>query len=430
MAQRTRLTAEQKYHLLLEISQKIRGTLDLSEVLQNLIDAVRTMIPYDAAGIFVLNEGSFPLKGTIGSHLIAGMALRGFPERPTEEDPMLRSGKGIVGHVIRTGEPVIVADVRQDPRYVEGRPDTLSEIAVPVTVGGKVIGAVNLEGNSVEAFAPDDAELLQFIANAAAISIEKAVLHQQLLEKKRMERQLEIAREVQAGLLPERPPVLPGYDISALNLPNSEIGGDYFDYIDLPDGRLGVAIADVSGKGVPAALIMATFRAALRMQLLHEAGLSRVMQSVNNLLCDSIGSSSFVTAVFAVLDPLTGNLTYSNCGHNPPLLLRAGGSISTLEAGGMVLGFAGDTRFEWGAETLHPGDMLVLYTDGVVESTDAQGVELGQEGLEFILRQAWGKTATETIKSVVHATRTQPYLQHYADDFTLVIVRREERTAT
>jgi phosphoserine phosphatase RsbU/P len=424
LTRRTALSAEAKYRLLLDISMRVRRSLDLSDLLEQLIDLVRTVVPYDAAGVFVLKESEFPITAPFGTHLIAGMALRGFPQRPREEDPMLKSGHGVVGNVIRTGATAIVPDVRLDPRYVEGRSGTLSEIAVPIVVQGKVIGALNLESDRTGEYGEGDAELLQFISNAAATSIEKAILHRQLLERKRLQRQLEIAREVQRGLLPGSPPDVSGYDIAGLNIPNSEIGGDYFDYVELPEGQLALAVADVSGKGVPAALIMATFRAALRTRLRDSPTLERAMESVNAFMFDSTGMATFVTAVVGQLDPGSGLLTYCNCGHNPPLLLRSDGSQSRLFSGGMILGVDPETTYESETARLSPGDTLVLYTDGVVESATQDGRELGLEGLEQALRAAWDGSADEMLQSVLRATRQDPDSPHYADDFTLVLVRR------
>ncbi len=419
------VTAETKYRLLLQISQKLSGTLDLEEILGHLLDTVRLVVAYDAGGIFVLNRGELPIgKGPI-TNLIAGMAMRGFDHRAPEQDPMLRSGKGIIGSVIRTGRSAVVPDVRRDRRYVEGRQQTRSEIAVPIVLQGRVIGALNLESDQVGAFTEADVEMLQFFANAAAISIEKAVLHRQLLEKKDIERQLNIAREVQNGLLPSTPPRINGYDIAAVNLPSYEIGGDYYDYIAFPNGHLGVAVADVSGKGIPAALIMATFRAALRTQVRNDFELSHIMHSVNLLLSESIGTSDFVTAVYGILNPEAGTYVYSNCGHNPPMLLRADGRIETLNQGGPALGVFKEARYETAFTTLGREEALVLYTDGVIETADLKGREFGPERLENALRGASARGAGRMIQAVIDETRSFSGRNGYQDDFTLMVLKRQ-----
>ena len=288
------LSAEAKYRLLLDLSRKVRGTLDLGETLDRLLDSVRAIVDYDAAGIFVLNEDVF--AGHRRRELIAGVARRGFEERPPETDPMLSRGTGITGHVIRTGESVVARDVRLDPRYVVGRASTLSEIAVPITVGERTIGALNLESDRCGAFGEAQLEALRFFAEAAAVAIDKAMLHRSLLEKQQLEAQLRVAHQVQSRLLPQAPPSVDGYDVAAVYIPSWELAGDYYDFFRLPEGRLGLVIADVAGKGVPAALIMATFRALLRAQVASGAALAEIAARLNRLLRDDCRPHGFVTA--------------------------------------------------------------------------------------------------------------------------------------
>ncbi len=418
------LNPDAKIQLLLQISRAMGGSLDLDHALNELIDAVRPAVPYDGAGIFILKDASPSEIFGFGSHMIAGMAMRGFPDRPREDDPMLKSGEGIVGWVIRTGERVVVPDVRLDPRYVEGRPTTLSETAVPIFVEDRIIGALNLESDRLAAYSDADAELLQLISTAAALSIEKAILHRRVMEQRRIENQLDIARGVHKSLLPERPPPAPGYDIAAAAIPNSEVGGDYYDYIPLAAGHLGLVVADVSGKGVPAALIMASFRAALRTQLRHDPDISSGLEAVNTFLVESIGESDFVTAFCAKLDLTKGQLHYVNCGHNPPLLLRRNAGTESLFEGGVVLGFVGGAIFPKSTVRMHPGDILVLYTDGVVENNSPTGEEFEPELLETVVRENSDLPAPDIVRAVIDATQTHSLASAYADDFTLVIVKR------
>ena len=413
---------QSRYRLLLDMSRKISGTLDLSAVLSHLLESLRTAVAYDAAGIFVLNR-SVPLSASPGADVIAGVARVGF-EVPRLADPMLRFGKGITGHVIQTGEVLLAPDVRSDPRYVNGRDATLSEVAVPIISNGEVIGALNLESDRLDAFSADDVELLEFFASAAALAIEKALLHRQVVEKERLEQQLRVARDVQSSLLPAASPELWGYEFAALNLPSWTVGGDYYDYLPLPDGRLGVVIADVSGKGVPAALIMATFRAALRTEARSGRPIPEVARAVNRTLLESPGLSRFVTAVYGVLEPSAGTFDYVNCGHNPPVLVRAAGDRQSLESGGPALGILADGAFEAGTIAIDPGDTLALYTDGVVEPADERDEEFGASRLEGVLLDSRRLPASRMVDSVVQATRLFSGREEYDDDFTLVIVRR------
>jgi len=425
---RTReLTPEFKCGLLLEISEKVRGTLELEDVLNNLIETLRSVVDYDAAGIFVLSRTILPLTPGLRTNLIAGVATRGFPRPVSNTDPMLRSGRGIIGHVIRTGSIVVAPDVRLDPHYVEGRPETMSEIAVPLITNERVVGALNLESDRLFAYSEDDVEVLQFFARVAAIAIDRAILHNQLLEKRRIEGQLRIAKEVQASLLPDKPPELPGYEFAAINLPTWEIGGDCYDYIQLPSGQVGLTIADVAGKGVPAALIMATFRAALRTRVRTDEDLPRVMRTVNELLLESIGQTAFVTAVYGVLDPASGGFVYSNCGHNPPVLLRAAGEVKRLVSGGPALGVFRDAGFDAETVDLRPGDMLALYTDGVIEVMNDTEEEFGEERLHSLLRNSMHLPAGQILRAVVAETRRHAANESYSDDFTIVMVKNTRR---
>jgi len=414
------LTAERKYRLLLELSHRISRTLDLTAVLDDLLQALRSAMAYDAAGVFVLNR-AVPLQAD--GNLIAGMLQVGF-DHPAGSDPMLRSGKGIIGHVIHTGETVLAPDVRQDPRYVAGRATTRSELAVPIVSETGVIGCLNVESDREAAFTAEDAELLQFFASAASLSIEKALLHRLVLEKQRIEHQLSVAREVQFGLLPGAPPRLIGYDVAAVNLPTQAIGGDYYDYVPLGEDRIGVVVADVSGKGIPAALIMATFRAALRTEMRRQADLRAVAARLNDAVLEFRDASRFVTAVCCVLDTTSGELRYVNCGHNPPLLLRGSGASETLRRGGSALGLFAGESFEAGVAELAPGDTLVLYTDGVVEPANGADADFGVERLEAAVRAAGGQPASAALRCVIDATRAFSGREGYDDDFTLVVLNR------
>ncbi|MGE5357575.1 MAG: PP2C family protein-serine/threonine phosphatase [Bacteroidales bacterium] len=417
-----------KYRVLLDISQQISRSLDLQEVLDHLLLALRSVVDYDAAGIFVLNR-NVPVARGAAVNLIDGMATVGFPGIPERDDPMLRSGKGIVGHVVSTGENIIAEDVSRDPHYIEGRAGTRSEIAVPIISNGAVIGALNLESDRLAAFSAADEELLEAFAVAAAISIQKAVLHRQVLDKQRIDQQLKLAHEVQAGLLPAAAPAIPGYNIAGFNVPAWDIGGDYFDYLPLTGNRLGIVIADVSGKGLPAALLMATFRAALRSEVRKDRPIPDVINDVHGMLVESMDTSRFVTAVYGVLDPGPGTFTYINCGHCPPVLLRADGGREVLSTGRTALGmFCGQSALTSTAHLL-PGDTLLLYTDGVVELTDSSDKEFGDERLGRVLADCAARPAIEIIETVLQAAHDHAGREHYDDDVTLVVVKRDPTSA-
>jgi sigma-B regulation protein RsbU (phosphoserine phosphatase) len=418
------LTDKKKYQLLYDISQQVRDTLDLDEILRHLLDTVKTVVDYDAAGIFVLNRDLLNELGTPHHQMIAGISQRGFDPRPPEQDDMLVSGKGIIGHVIFSASSRVVPDVSLDPHYVVGRSHTRSEIAVPIIRNERAIGALNLESDRLASFDESDLEVLQFFADAASISIEKAMLHRQLLEKRLLDEQLALARQLQSRLFPKQAPELAGYDIAGICLPTDEIGGDYYDFIPLPRGRIGVAVADVSGHGIPSALVMTAFRGLLRIHTSGSLGLVKIACAINRQLPEFTSGSQFVTALYAVLNPLTEELSFVNCGHHPPLLVRPGGKVGMLKAHGPALGIIDRASYPSKKMTMKHGDILALFTDGVVELRDPAGAEFGRNGLIEAIHQHGDLPAAELVRQVVTTTREFSGSPRYPDDFTLVIIKR------
>jgi serine phosphatase RsbU (regulator of sigma subunit) len=251
--------------------------------------------------------------------------------------------------------------------------------------------------------------------------------HARELEKQRdrLEHELDLARRIQARLLPSAPPHLPGLDVAGLSESAREVGGDYYDHVDLGGGRLLLVIADVSGKGVPAALLMSGFRAALVSQDLSQARPEDVASRVNEFLNRSVEPGRFVTAFLGLLDAASGTLTYVNAGHNPPLLLRAGGALEPLEAGGVILGILPGTRYERGEVTLAPGDLLALYTDGVTEGANAANEMWGEERLAALLRASASASAKDIAQRIVREVRAFEGERGPADDITVLVAKRE-----
>ncbi len=419
-----KLTAESKYELLRDISFRIRKTFDLEEILNHLLDTVATIIPYDAAGIFVLNRDFLQPRYHDSQTMIAGIVQRGFDARPPETDPMLTEAKGIIGFVITTGECLVIPDVRLDPRYIEGRSQTRSEIAVPLIQDGRPYGALNLESDARKAFDQSDIEILRFLADAASMSIEKSMLHDQILEKERIQDQLNIAREFQERLLPAGPPRVTGYDIAGVCLPTFEIGGDYFDYIPLEEGNTGIVVADVAGNGIPAALLMTAFRTLLLTSARNHTVPSTLLKTMNRAIPEFTRKRDFITVFFGILDPRAHTLVYGNAGHNLPLVIRTSGLIESLPLIGPGLNIVENPEYETGTLSLAPGDCVVIYTDGVVEVFDRHGSEFGPDRLEETLQQTASLSATQILDRIISATAEFEGATTSADDSTIVVVKR------
>ena len=394
------LTTVDKLRMLLDITKKISRSLDLQEVLNQVMDTLDSLIPYDAAGIFVLQcvdkallpEGEEPCT-------FKAEAVRGYD---TDElyDLHLKLGEGFIGQVAVRAEPIISHDVRNDPVYVNARDKTRSEMVAPIISNDEVIGVFDLESDELNAYSEDDLDVLMMLASQVAIIIEKVMLHEQLIEKKRLEGQLEVARQVQLELLPPNDPHLPGYDISAYNFPTEEVSGDYYDWVAIFDDQIAIVIADVSGKGVPAALLMAFLRASLRAAT-HVGYATHIsMAKVNYLLWESIERNQFVTAFYGILDAANRTLSYSNAGHNPPLLINGEGEPRFIERGGLPLGMFRDTRYYEYFLSLEPGEMLVLYTDGATEALNPAGEEFGRDRLAEVVKAGRTLTAREVVASL------------------------------
>src|SRR5438128_1134993 len=375
------LSVVDKLRMLLDITKKISRSLDLTEVLNLVMETLDSLIPYDAAGIYLVKCSS-PLAEWDGEPdetcVFHTEAVRGYDIADLQE-LRLKMGEGLIGHVAVSGKPYIARDVRNDPRYINARARTRSEMVAPIISNEEVIGVFDLESDELDAYSEDDLEVLMLLASQVAIIIDKVMLHEQLIEKQRLETQLEVARQVQLELLPPRDPQLEGFDISAYNFPTEEVSGDYYDWVRIYDDQIGVVIADVAGKGVPAALLMAFLRASLRAASHIGYAPQISMSKVNYLLWESIERNQFVTAFYGILDTTNRTLAYSNAGHNPPLLMDAEGNARFDDRGGVPLGMFRDTRYYEHYLTIKPGEVLVLYTDGVTEAANAAGEEYGLE---------------------------------------------------
>src|SRR5678809_621419 len=397
------LSTTDKLRMLLDITKKISRSLDLQEVLNLVMDTLDSLIPYDAAGIFVLQcvdpelvaQGEEPCT-------FKAEAVRGY-DIDELQDLHLKLGEGFIGSVAVSGEPVISHDVRTDPVYVNARDRTRSEMVAPIISNDEVIGVFDLESDELNAYSDDDLDVLMLLASQVAIIIEKVMLHEQLIEKKRLEGQLEVARQVQLELLPAQDPQLEGYDISAYNFPTEEVSGDYYDWVQIYDDQIGLVIADVSGKGVPAALLMAFLRASLRAATHIGYSPHISMAKVNYLLWESIERNQYVTAFYGILDASSRTLAYSNAGHNPPLLLDANGDSKFLDRGEQPLGMFRETRYHEYYHTFKPGEILVLYTDGVTEAMNSADEEFGRDRLAAAVKDASELGARELVASMQRA---------------------------
>jgi phosphoserine phosphatase RsbU/P len=417
--QTNKLTVVDKLRMLLDITQTISRSLDLDEVISLVMDTLGSLIPYSAAGIYLIEDDE---KGE-SPYIFKSKTIRGYDISFELVEPRLRLGEGFIGYVAQTGKPIICHDVSQDSRYYQARQQTRSEMVAPIISNDKVIGVFDLESNEVSAYDEDDLSVLTLLASQVAIIIEKVQLHEQLVEKKRIQAQLEVARQVQLELLPDHDPRLKSFDISAYVFPTEEVSGDYYDWVKIFDDQIGVIIADVAGKGIPAALLVAFLRASLRAGVQTGYAPHIALSKVNDLLWDSVESHQFVTAIYGILDATNRTFVYSNAGHNPPLLINPNGDYKFVEYGDLPLGMFRAMRYHQHFLRLEKGQVLVLYTDGITEAAKPDGEEFGREKLAELVLEGINLNAKEMIDFIRKGVQDFTDRKFLDDDGTLFIIK-------
>jgi sigma-B regulation protein RsbU (phosphoserine phosphatase) len=413
----------QRLALLYDLSQAFNSTLVLDEVLNRVMDQVIALLRAER-GFVMLHESD----GQAAFRVARGL------DQTTIQDPQFQVSRSIVARVAREGRPLLTSDAQQDERLSLRRSVTLlglrSVLCVPLKARGRIIGVLYVD-NRIRAgmFTPDDLELLTAIAAIAATAVENARLYQVAVERGRLERELQMAREVQASLLPGETPRVPGWTFAAHWQPARQVAGDYYDFIPLPGQRLGTVIADVSDKGMPAALFMAMTRSTIRACVGHAASPAQGIALANRLICADASGGMFVTLCYAQLDLETGEMTYVNAGHNPPLFLRAGSAgpdcVTEWERTGMALGVKADASFEERTVRFEPGDWVYLYTDGVTDALDTRDRDFGVRRLQEVLVRRRDAPAAELVAAVERELASYVGDLSPFDDVTMVAVRRQ-----
>jgi sigma-B regulation protein RsbU (phosphoserine phosphatase) len=283
----------------------------------------------------------------------------------------------------------------------------------------------NIESEIEDAYHEGHLAIVSGFAAQASAAVQRAQLASERLERRRMEKELAIAREIQLSFLPKASPEIPGFELAGTALPHAEVGGDYYDFIQVSQNRLGLAMADVSGKGVPAALIMAGFRMALLAEIRNEFAIRAVMRKVNGILHESTERHKFFTAFYGVLDYRNRVLIFSNAGHNPPILMRSDGTVEYLMEGGVALGVLPDAFYEERPIGILPGDVLLLYTDGVseAESEADMSEQFGRERIEESVRSRMHRSAQDIVDGLVEDVRVFSGERGQVDDLTLMAVK-------
>jgi phosphoserine phosphatase RsbU/P len=405
--------------LLYRLSQTFNSSLDLTRVLDHVMDEVIAATHAE--------RGFLMLRGADGK--LAFRVARGMDQQ-TISSPAFQISRGLADRVAQEGQPLLTSDAQSDS-WLAGRASVVSlglrsVLCVPLLLKGTTTGVVYVD-NRLQAgiFTPDDLELLGAIASSAAIAIENARLYQVAIEKGRMERELQVAREVQAGLIPSELPAVKGWEFAAAWQPALEVGGDFYDFVQIDPARLGIVIADVSDKGMGAALFMALTRTIIRASAAGSDSPGRSITRANRLICADASNGMFVTLFYGVVHRDTGAFSYVNAGHNPPLLYsfqRA--ALVELARTGMALGVDDSLEMKQEIVTLDPGDFVLMYTDGVTEATNAQEQEFGMERLRRVVLDNCHLSAGDLVGAIRRGL--QEFILHarQSDDITIVALKR------
>ncbi len=301
-------------------------------------------------------------------------------------------------------------------------------MAVPVgaepSSRGILLVADKESRHGVGPFEESDRRTLALFANQAATALETAYLHKQALEKERLEREIELAADIQRRLLPTTFPIVEGFELAGWSRPARHVGGDFYDLMRTDEGRIGAVLADVSGKGLPAALMVSTIHSAMRLLVEQEEIGPELVRLLNRHISASTAPNKFITLLLAELDPSTGEVCYVNAGHNPGLVIRGDGSVGELSSGGLPLGLFGESSYEGGRLHLEPGDLLCVYSDGLTECESPTDEEFGVSRMIDLLRSSSDRSLSEVIGTVDKAVTDFAQGLDQGDDQTLVLLRR------
>ena len=381
---------------------------DADRILNGILDCVARLVDYDSAAVYVL--------GSSGRH------VRHFWWRDESgavpcHDGALDEGRP-VARAIDSREPVLL-DESIEP--VEGGPCHRSGLVVPLVGLHGVLGAIELHSRRTNAYDARAVEMLRLLGALIAGTIERSRMQEEVRAKRRIDAEMLVARQVMEDLVPRGIPTLDGFDIAGVNEASFEVGGDYYEFIPLPEDRWLIIIADVAGKGIAAALQVAAIRASIYALVGRELAIRAVMRHANRFFHDSVDAGRYVTLFYAVLDVPTRQIIYVNAGHQPPLLVHPEGEVDKLWSGGVPIGMFESPRYFEGGARLRPGDLLVLYTDGIVESANAHDEEYGHDRLAKTVHEARADGAQAICRRVMDDVHRFSFGS--PDDRTLLVLK-------
>ena len=417
----TRTTRQARILLLLnEIARELTSILNLDELLGRIAELLQRLIDFQIFSILLLDSSGEKLQHRFSLRFNENVSVK-------REIPL---GRGLVGQAAQTRQAILVPDVSKDPRYVEGNPETRSELAVPLIYKDKVIGVLDLEHTRRGFFTEDHRRTMITLAAQVAIAIENARLYEEVArQERRLERDLALARELQMRLLPQSLPHLPHLELAAKFTPARAIGGDLYDFIPYSLSRLGIVIGDVSGKGAPAAIYAALVSGILRSHAPIEPGPAEMLSAVNLSLAERRIEAQFVSLIYAVWDDEHRTLLVANSGLPRPVLVHDGKN-SVIEATGLPLGLFDDASYDEFRFKMKPGDLFVFFSDGMLDARDRKGELFGRGRVERIIAECAGKSANCVVDSLFKAVAEHSAGVETFDDQTVLAIKVKDGGAS
>jgi serine phosphatase RsbU (regulator of sigma subunit) len=404
---------------LVRSSALMTSSLQLEQVLIQVLDSVIALTEAERAYLMLRDKHTGELSICITHNC----------QPDHDSDPENVFSRSVIIAAIDRAEPIVTTNAQNDARFQSA--DSVvtqglrSILCIPLVMDDELIGVLYADSRVRPGIFGDD--ILPSLATfglQAAIAIEKARLHEEELQKLRMEEELNVGRQIQLSLLPKAPPDVPGWDFAAAYQAARVVGGDFYDFFNLPSGQVGVVVADVADKGVPAAIFMALSRTMLRSTAFVERGPAAALAQANALILQDNQSELFISAFYAVIDTASGKVAYANAGHNYPLLVRASGDVETLRASGIVLGTFADVQLQERETALEPGDMLIFYTDGITEAMNPDNEEFGEARLVAAALAQRDQSSANIVAAILGAVETFIGDAPQSDDLTLVVVKR------
>ena len=408
--------AVEELSVLNDLARAIGASLNLQDIMQTIIHRSLRAVHAEQGVITLVDQPGGDSMKTLVRTMVS-----------SSSHPQYHFNQSLLGWMYLNKKPLLVTDPKHDERFrgVQWDESVRSLLCVPMMAKSNLIAVLTVynkrDGNQ---FSEEDQRLLAIIGAQSAQVMENARLYEEEQALHQMKEEIRLASRIQLDLLPKNDPEIPGYEIAGKSIPAQLVGGDYFDFIPAEGGRMAICLGDVSGKGLPASLLMANLQATLRGQTFLGPPPQVCLQRSNRLLYQSTSSEKFVTLFYSILDPASHFLSFSNAGHDAPMLLHGGGELERLQTGGIVLSILEDFPYEEGRITLTPGDLLVIYTDGITEAVNQHQELFGEERLVATIRSCRDKSAREIIDHIIAAAKSHAGSVPQADDMTLIAIKR------